>query len=349
MIKISAIIPVYKVKEAYLRKCIESVLNQTMRELELIIVADGTSEECLSICREYACKDQRVGIIYQENQGVSVARNVGMDRARGEYIIFLDADDWIELDICENAYEYAKAQLAQILIFSYDQVRGKKKIPFRIGDSRKNYSMPEIEQMKLGILRYSQRMKSVNVTTVWCKLYETSFLRENKLAFIKGLKRGEDMMFNLYALDYVDRVASLDMVGYHYRLNEESESQVYTPEIVSLSEEMLGYIKEYIKRTKKNKDFISGYYAYSLSALYEQMYMYYFSSQNTASLGEKVHDFLCVAKSKPYSLAHRGVKWNKISPRLRILAMSYRLHGMGVFCYVYFWFRKWKEVKKLKS
>lgn len=348
MIKISAIVPVYKVKEVYLRKCIESVLNQTMSELELIIVADGAPDYCLSICKEYAWKDERVNIIYQQNQGVSVARNIGISKARGEYSIFLDADDWIELDICEKAYEYAKSQSAQVLIFAYDQVRGKRRIPFWIGESRKKYSMDEIQRMKLGILRYAEDMKSLNITTVWGKLYQTGFLLENKLAFIQGLKRGEDMIFNLYALDQVYRVASLDIIGYHYRLNDQSESQAYTPEIVSLSKEILGYIKGYIQKTNKNQDFVSGYYAYTLSALYEQMYMYYFNSQNRALLHERIRGFLYVVRSKPYCLASGQVKLKNLSPRLRILAICYRLHGMRILCYAYILNRKWKENKKLK-
>ena len=96
--KISIIVPVYKV-ELYLEKCINSILNQTFKDFELILVDDGSPDRCGEICDEYAKKDNRIVVVHKENGGQASARNVGLDIARGDYIGFVDSDDWIERDM----------------------------------------------------------------------------------------------------------------------------------------------------------------------------------------------------------------------------------------------------------
>ena len=98
---LSVIIPVYKV-EKYLRQCVDSVINQTYKNLEIILVDDGSPDNCGKICDEYAQKDRRIKVIHQENQGVSAARNLGTKLAQGEYITYVDSDDW--LDVCMKNY-----------------------------------------------------------------------------------------------------------------------------------------------------------------------------------------------------------------------------------------------------
>ena len=95
---VSVIIPVYKVEE-YLERCIESVLGQTLDDLEIILVDDGSPDNCPRICDQYAEKDRRVSVIHKKNGGLASARNAGMKNASGEYIFFLDSDDWLELDL----------------------------------------------------------------------------------------------------------------------------------------------------------------------------------------------------------------------------------------------------------
>lgn len=124
--KISIIVPVYKA-EPYLRKCIDSILNQTFKDFELILVDDGSPDRCGEICDEYALKDSRIKIIHKENSGRSSARNVGLDIAQGEYIGFVDSDDWIEPDMYEVLYSKAKIESADIIALNYNCCIGEKK------------------------------------------------------------------------------------------------------------------------------------------------------------------------------------------------------------------------------
>lgn len=115
MPELSIIVPVYKV-EPYLPKCIDSILAQTFRDFELILIDDGSPDRCGEICDEYAAKDARIVVIHQENRGVSAARNAGMDIARGEYIGFVDSDDWIEPEMYETMINVSKKKGVDVVI-----------------------------------------------------------------------------------------------------------------------------------------------------------------------------------------------------------------------------------------
>ena len=125
MPKISVIVPVYNV-EKYLRKCIESILNQTFREFELILVDDGSTDSSGKICDEYALKDSRIKVIHKENGGASSARNAGLDVAKGEYIGFVDSDDWIEMDMYGELYRLIKENNTDISVCGINNIKRYK-------------------------------------------------------------------------------------------------------------------------------------------------------------------------------------------------------------------------------
>lgn len=126
--KVSVIVPVYNV-EKYLRRCLDSIINQTYQNLEIILVDDGSPDNCGAICDEYAVKDQRVRVIHQENGGLSAARNAGLDCISGEYIVFVDSDDWISEIMIESLLERCLAENADLAICDvavYDNEKGVK-------------------------------------------------------------------------------------------------------------------------------------------------------------------------------------------------------------------------------
>ncbi len=122
MAKISVIVPVYKV-EKYIHKCVDSILNQTFSEIEVILVDDGTPDRCGEICDMYAQQDSRVKVIHKENGGLSDARNAGMPYATGEYLIFIDSDDYIELDILGRHLFYSRFDATDKNSGSRDQIK----------------------------------------------------------------------------------------------------------------------------------------------------------------------------------------------------------------------------------
>ena len=131
--KISIVVPVYNV-EKYLSKCLESLISQTLADIEIICINDGSTDKSLEILENYASKDNRVKIINQENQGVSTARNNGLACANGEYVTFVDSDDWLESNSCEELYNKAIQTNSDIVLFSHYDVFPNKKTPYNLAN-----------------------------------------------------------------------------------------------------------------------------------------------------------------------------------------------------------------------
>ena len=118
---ISIVVPIYKV-EKYLRRCIESLINQDYPDIEIILVDDGSPDNCGTICDEYAQKDARIKVVHQQNGGLSAARNAGIDIAQGDYLMFVDSDDWVEPNYCSEALNKAKDNNCDIVVFGYNNI-----------------------------------------------------------------------------------------------------------------------------------------------------------------------------------------------------------------------------------
>lgn len=222
--KISIIVPVYNV-EAYLPQCLDSLINQTYGNLEIICINDGSPDGSGQILREYAARDSRVHVIKQENQGLSGARNTGLKYVTGEFIMFVDSDDWIDTRTCEIAMSAAKTNDADLVFWSYTrefQTVSKDRFLFwNDGEVfEKGRLREEIHRRQCGLfgveLKHPETADSL--VTAWGKLYSTEKLRNSKAEFVDTKKIGtEDALFNLYALGYFERAVYIRKPLYHYR------------------------------------------------------------------------------------------------------------------------------------
>ncbi len=188
MPKISVIIPVYNT-ENYLKECLNSVINQTFKDIEIICVNDGSTDNSLSILEEYARTDSRIKIINQKNQGVSSSRNNGIKSARGEYIMFLDSDDLYKPDLCEKVVEKIDSQSPDIVMWGHD-CRCDKKI---IKTDEYAYKLK-----KLSLKRNNSLKNLISLQVfIWDKAFKKSFLENKKIEFPAGIKNAEDLIFCL--------------------------------------------------------------------------------------------------------------------------------------------------------
>lgn len=212
--KLSVIIPVYNT-EKYLKQCLDSVVNQTFEDLEIICVNDGSTDRSQKILEEYAHSDSRIKIINQENSGVCAARNKALSESSCDYVTFVDSDDYLEETAYEHAYKNIVNAQADVLImkwhsFSDNKININIKNPYRescikiIGDGKSLINFPvNHSDLRLGV--------------VWDKLYKRSIITENNFKFESDVLFGEDTLFNFILFTKVKKVVVDNNILYHYR------------------------------------------------------------------------------------------------------------------------------------
>ena len=239
--KISIIVPVYNV-EKYLRQCLDSIINQTYDNLEIICINDESPDYSQDILEEYALEDSRVKVINQKNTGLSGARNRGIEVATGEYIMFVDSDDWIDVDTCETAMSIILKYNVDVVLWSYIREfpnNSKPKVIFE--EDLIVFSYPEVKQRLhrrfCGLLNEELRdpENADAIVTAWGKLYSTEIIKKNKVQFINTKLIGtEDALFNFWLFNYVSKAAYINKYFNHYRKdNDDSLTTKYKPELYS--------------------------------------------------------------------------------------------------------------------
>lgn len=213
--KVSVIIPVFNV-EKYLRQCLESVLNQTLRDIEVICVDDGSTDDSTKILKEYADSDERVKVIYQENKGAGAARNTGMHAAKGQYLFFMDSDDYCAADFLSKTTAYADKKRSDILVFNFcrfDEQSGEKE--YRDGLVKARYPQGK------DTFSYKDNpraiCKIVNPTP-WNKLYLHEFVKKSGLEWLE-VSTTNDITFATLSVLAAERIAYLDETFLFYRVN----------------------------------------------------------------------------------------------------------------------------------
>ena len=212
---ISVIVPVYNV-ERYIRQCVESILEQTYADLEIILVDDGSTDGSGSICDEYKLKDNRVVVIHKCNGGLSEARNAGLDIARGEYIGFVDSDDYIEPDMYEVLYKNCERYAADLAAARFVKFNTQGEVRKNFTENIEVFSREEMLRLFIvGDRRYEITM------SVWDRLYKRELISD--LRFPVG-KCYEDIVFSTKVIEKSKINVYIDRALYHYRLREDSIS-----------------------------------------------------------------------------------------------------------------------------
>lgn len=212
---ISVIVPVYNA-EHFLNRCIDSILAQTYQNFELILVDDGSTDCSLKVLREYAEKDKRINVISQQNKGVSGARNTGLQIAKGEYFLYVDADDWIEENMLETLLSAGKRENADIIMCKSDHAETKTDVI--------NTQTTEVESWNQNTQKY-EFMKHKRLTgMLWNKLIRRSL--SNEVWFNEKTGYGEDAEFLWKILKASQKMIVLNTILYHHVLEETSISHL---------------------------------------------------------------------------------------------------------------------------
>lgn len=249
--KISIIVPVYNASE-YIEKCVDSICTQSIKELQIILMDDGSSDDSFEICKRLQQGDDRIEVFHQENQGASAARNNGMNHASAEWVMFVDSDDWLETDAVKTLYDEATHEDSDIVMgmivnnysFSDQDAAQMKKKVYRYDMAKYRIAFwggCTIEPQVFASV-FPEKMKHLPFLGSPCaKIYRKKLLDQSKAAFLKNIHYGEDTIFNMDILGQARCVYYVSAPVYHYRMRAGSLS---TGRIEDKYKQYSDYVKE---------------------------------------------------------------------------------------------------------
>lgn len=272
---ISVIVPVYNA-ERYIKRCIESILSQTFRDFELILIDDGSKDKSGEICDKYATEDERVKVIHKENGGVSKARNTGLDIASGKYVEMVDADDYLSKDTLEKLYKRAEDNNSDVVVFGIRNICGDliRQTDVYDGDCT-------LEQF---LTKFEDYVSNAILGASWNKLYKKEIIGD--IRYNENLKYNEDTHFNFDVLSNCKTVSAQSWVWYNY-VNDNPDS--------ATKKRIENLFDVYLMTYKKATEFLkkSGMYEYN-----EQAEKSYFINQVTNAIIKIVSDSQMSRKEK---------------------------------------------------
>lgn len=229
---VSVVLPIYNV-ERYLECCIESVVSQTYRNLEIILVNDGSPDNCPKICDEWAKQDGRIKVVHKQNEGLGMARNTGIEHATGEYICFFDSDDCVAPNLIEEAYSLAEKTKADIVTYGYCNMGkdGKLKQAIVPKTTKDVYQGEEVQEIFLPDLIADDLNNGIysNLSiSAWASFYSMELIKRVGWKFVSEREIISEDVYSLLVLyKYVQKVAVLSKALYYYRENSNSLSRSY--------------------------------------------------------------------------------------------------------------------------
>ena len=334
MKKISVIIPVYNV-EMYINQCLDSILKQSYKNFEVILVDDGSPDNCGRICDSYAEIDSRVKVIHKKNGGAPAARNDAMRICTGEWIIFIDPDDWVELNEFEEIMKVANRDDPDIIIFNTyintdkDQIK-KQAFPkeFVTTDRELIYGM-QLSALHTG---YTPMLQDWTQGFPWDKAFKASLLLENRIFWPVHLKANDDVVFNINAFQFANKIAYIDETLYHWRINPSSIGHKYTPDRISIDKEIYKEIERMKELYQFDERYEKAYYARVLSNMWANAGRCYFHPLNSKPFRLKIHELHNALKEEPIFTAFEKVDRSKLKGGEKVIAIF--RHNNAVWIYL---------------
>lgn len=258
--KVSVIVPTYNV-ELYIEKCLDTIINQTLEDIEIIVINDGSTDRTEQIVNKFAKKDNRVKLVNQINCGVSSARNNGLNLAKGDYIVFIDPDDYIDKDMLKKMYLMAQEFKCEVIQCNYtiNNQGVYKEVNHNIKENKLLQDYEIVKYIKMGLIDGSL------TTYVWDKMYKRSFLQQNNLKFREDLSMFEDWHFIMDTVCYLNKFVLISENLYYYRIVKNSLCRHYISNyeelLIDLQLRKINYIENWNldKEPYKSKYIISLY------------------------------------------------------------------------------------------
>lgn len=327
---VSFVVPVYRA-ENDLSRCIDSIINQTIPDWELILVDDGSPDASGKICDQYVQKDTRIRVIHQKNQGVSVARNNGINATNGEWLSFVDADDWVAPFAIELLVKYQSCgDLLEFPASSTMPMRIQSEIHTSLLDNK------ELANRQLQIIQGSAGQTiSQDVRMYWGapwgKFYLSSLVKENNIRFPVGVKRGEDVIFNLYAYKSAKRIFTVLQPFYYYRMSSTSVTLEYNPKEKELMECRRKKLEKFVRQMYlPDLRFQEALQVFSISAASSCLIRDFCHPENPQSYRIRRRSFFSYLQQSEPKIEFSNVRWDRLNARDKILGRLIQLRSFFV-------------------
>lgn len=334
MPKVSVVIPVYRV-EGYIEECIDSVLKQTLGDIEVIAVDDGSPDSSGSILDRYAEEDHRVTVIHKRNEGVSAARNDGLERCSGDYIYIMDSDDYLEPDALEKMVACAEENQADVVIMDHFTFRedGIQRPHHFFSQPFVTSDRETIMQLQRMVLHsgyspyYTPENTGLGISTPWTKLLKASLVTDNGLTFdpyVRGIF--DDGLFALHVFEHAKKTAYIRDQVYHYRILPGSIIHRFHPDRLATDRRVFEKILEFAEKNKKGEAFRKAYEAKVVQFWVRSFAVYFFHRDYPGNSRQNYREFISTAKSAPYREAIRAVDPGILKKIQRYCVRLSRMH-----------------------
>ena len=296
---LTIVVPVYKVNYIQLHRCIDSLIHQekSKKFYEVLLIDDGSPDACGEICDDYSKKYSFIHVIHQENQGLSVVRNNGVDLAKGEWVAFVDGDDWLEPNFVKNAVEQVGKSKPETDILIWDGIAEANEysteIKFldiddtQVQEFSGKYKELLIDRIIPRHVSKSDIKRCTDIGVTWSRIYRKELLKKNKIVNIPNLRVMQDSIFNLWAFEYAKIITYQFKPIYHYSLYDTSISNKYDRNITSTMKELYGYFADYIRKCHNTEEYWQRLYNRTVRMLVKCLFKFYANPLNEDSMFER--------------------------------------------------------------
>lgn len=350
---ISVVVAVYNVAD-YLDNCVQSLLRQETSDMQIILVDDGSKDRSGEICDSYLGKDDRITVIHQENQGVSVARNTGIEASKGEWITFVDGDDWVDDHFAASLIRTIQSvsQETEMVVFNYyaaepNATRACRVLPFGEGDiteQRAFFQEKIVSQYYAG----SDPQTVVSSGTAWCKMVRKAVLEAGGFRFVPGLIRAQDTVFWLNVSNAVKRIYLLNENLYYYRLSSSSicSGKKYLPRCEEPFGTLLSKYEEFgEKNYPQDKNYLQALHLRTVQVLMWYIDHKVFNENNPSSVGEKAAQLKKLAEEERFRIAIAAAPAKQLPKRLQVMLAMLRGKRYKSYYYVNKIYNRVSEIK----
>ena len=331
---VSVIVPIYNIPDEYLHDCMQSLLRQTMKKFEVILVDDGSKKlSNAQICDDYAMRYDNFTVIHKKNEGVAVARNVGTKKAKGNWICYIDPDDWVENNYLERLYWLAEKKNSDIVFCNCYVNTEHKQLVNNFWPTEKFYWD---ENSKKNLLLQIMGRNSfyyppeIAIGVPWAKLYKKDFLYSNSIGMERELRRMQDNVFNLYAFQLAKDVSYISDCLYHYRNFDKSVTHRFSPEVINDFDKLHCATKVFLDKYDEFDMFQQAYYARVIQSLYTIFHFYFYSYQYKKNFLVKRKEINKLIAREPYNLALEKLCIAKTPSSLKYLAILLKMRAYDI-------------------